>query len=194
MLSKPAETSVPILKPIADRWSPRAFTQKMLAPEQLAALFEAARWAASANNRQPWRFVYGWRGTPAFEAIFGCLLEGNQSWARNASVLMVNVARLNRDDGQPNPTAVYDLGQAIASLAIQATSMGIHIHQMAGFKPDQARVDLGIPEDCRPVAACAIGFHGDIDGLSDSQKEREHAPRTRLTVAEITSEGAWPKG
>jgi nitroreductase len=193
-MAKTAPTRYPILTHIAERWSPRAFDDRPVAPEDLMALFEAARWTASCFNAQPWRFVYATRGEPAFATLLSCLRDTNASWAKHAAVLVIAVAKATHEDGSPNGHAVHDLGQAMATLALEATARGLHVHQMAGFYPDKARELLGIPEGYEPKTAAAIGYLGDPARLSDKLREREGQPRQRKPIEELVFNGAWPKG
>ena len=193
-MAKNAVTGYPILAQIAQRWSPRAFDDRPVAREDLMALFDAARWAASAFNAQPWRFVYASRGEPAFATVLACLRETNASWAQNAAVLAIACAKTTHEDGSPNGHAIHDLGQAMATLAIEATARGIHVHQMAGFYPDKARALLGVPDGFEPKTAVAIGYLGDHARLPDKLRERELLARTRKPIEELAFHGGWPKG
>lgn len=192
-MRKTAETAYPVHPLIAERWSPRAFAPEPIKEADLMPLFEAARWAASSYNLQPWHFVYGLRGQPAFDAILGCLVPGNAAWAGRAGALVIAVARVVRDDGIANRHAVHDLGQSLASLALQATADGLVVHQMSGFDPDKARAALGVPEGFEPLTAVAIGRPAGPDDPPDERtRDREKAPRARRTVAEFAYPGRWP--
>ncbi|MCJ8164474.1 nitroreductase family protein [Pontibacter sp. E15-1] len=177
---------------ITTRRSPRAFREKAVTEEQLESLFQAARWAPSSMNEQPWRFIYAAKeDQEAFSRLFGCLVEGN-SWAKNASALFVTVAKKSYDlNGKPNSHAWHDVGLATGNLLLQATELGLHIHLMGGFNAAKAQQDLGIPEGYEPVAMGAIGFAGDPDTLPDPLKERELAPRTRKPLQELVFKGKW---
>lgn len=192
-MEKPADNSHPILEPIRRRWSPRAFADRPVAPEALRRLLEAARWAPSSFNEQPWSFIVATRDqTEEFERLLGCLVEGNRSWARHAPVLMLSVAKLRfeRND-KPNRHAWHDVGLAVENLIIQATSLDIFCHQMAGILPDRAREEFGIPEGHEPVAAMALGYAGDPDSLPEERRESERAPRSRRPLEEFVFTGAW---
>ncbi len=194
-MAKTATTRYPILTHIAERWSPRAFDdQRPVARDDLMALFEAARWTASCFNAQPWRFVYAIRGEPAFATLLACLRETNAGWAQHAAVLLIGVAKGTHEDGSPNGHAIHDLGQAMATLTLEATTRGIHVHQMAGFYPDKARALLGVPDGFEPKTAAAIGYLGDPARLPDKLREREALPRQRKAIEELAFNGAWPKG
>lgn len=161
--------------------------------EKLQSLLEAARWAPSSNNEQPWHFIVGTKDDPAaHDRLFHCLKEGNKKWAFRAPVLMLSVARLNfEDDGQPNRHAWHDTGMAVFSLAVQATALGLIVHQMAGFDVEKARTDLGIPAGYEPVAMIAVGYPGDPAELPDYLRERELKPRERKAVSEFLFTGSW---
>jgi nitroreductase len=192
-MTKTATTDHPIIAHIAERWSPRAFDEQMISEDELMSLFEAARWAASAFNAQPWRFVYACRGEPEFDTLAACLRDSNAAWARNAAVLMVASAKSTHEDGSPNGHAVHDLGQAMAMLSVEAMARGIYLHQMAGFYPDKARELLGVPEGFEPKTAAALGYLGDPASLPEKLAEREAAPRVRKPIAELAFKGRWPK-
>ncbi len=180
-MEKSAHTRYPINELIARRWSPRAFADKPVEPDTLARLFEAARWASSSFNEQPWKFVVATRqDQEAHEALAGCLVEGNRIWAAAAPVLIMSIAKLNFDHKErPNRHAYFDLGQAVATMLVQATDLGLLAHQMAGFDADKARTSLEIPDDHDPVAAMALGYPGAAAQLPDDLQEKEKAPRRR---------------
>ena len=193
MTDKKATTSQPILDAIANRWSPRAFADTPVSTEQLQQLMEAARWSASAFNAQPWRFIVATQEKKAeYEKILACLGEFNQAWAKRAPVLMIAVAetRFSHND-KPNRHGGYDTGQAVASLSIQATELGLVLHQMAGFSADAARETFNIPDDYDPMAASALGYRGNADQLSEPMQEKEVAPRTRKPFSEFVFSGTW---
>ncbi|WP_313195305.1 nitroreductase family protein [Shinella zoogloeoides] len=177
-----------------DRWSPRAFTGEAMQHETLLSLFEAARWAPSAANGQPWRFIYGHRGSAAFDAIYSTLDEGNRRWADKASVLVVIVSQTHRKgaDGEMRPayTHAFDTGAAWAYLALQATHAGYHAHGMGGIDRAKAMEVLGIPEGFRVEAAVAIGRIAPKETLPEDLMKRE-VPSTRKPVAEFVSEGRF---
>ena len=192
-MEKPADVACPIHALLQRRWSPRAFADRMVEPEQLQSLFEAARWAPSSNNEQPWHFIVGTKADPsAHDRLVACLKEGNRKWAFRAPVLILSVARLNlEDEGAPNRHAWHDTGMAALSLCLQATALGLVTHQMAGFEIEKARTDLGIPAGYEPVAMIAVGYPGDPASLPDYLRERELKPRERKAVTEFVSHGRW---
>ncbi|MBA5870372.1 MAG: nitroreductase [Nitrospira sp. CR2.1] len=192
-MEKPAETQFPIHDLLRRRWSPRAFSERMVEADTLRSLFEAARWAPSSNNEQPWHFIVGTKADPsAYDRLFACLKEGNKKWAFRAPVLMLSVARLNfEDEGTPNRHAWHDTGMAALSLSLQATALGVIAHQMAGFDVDKARADLGIPAGFEPVAMIAVGYPGDPAILDERLRQRELALRERKSAREIVAIGRW---
>jgi nitroreductase len=192
-MDKRANVQYPIHDLIRRRWSPRAFDVRPVEPEKLASLFEAARWAASSYNEQPWRFVVATKEqTVDYQRLLGCLMDMNQAWAKAAPVLVITVAKQFFDhNNKPNRCALHDLGQAVANLAIEATNLGLVIHQMGGVHLDKAREALGIPEGYDPVTAIAIGYPGDPATLSDDLRERELAARERNPQSAFMFAGKW---
>ena len=179
-------TQVPVAQPIAQRWSPRAFDPMFdLSAEDITALGEAARWAPSAANLQPTRFIVARRGTGTFETIVGTLAGFNREWAPNASALIVAVAETTRE-GKPMRWAEYDLGQAVAHLSIEATHRGLITHQMGGFDADALRSAFLLAEGLTPVAIVAVGRHDDSDDVAPAIRERDLAPRARRNLADLT--------
>jgi nitroreductase len=174
------------------RWSPRAFDERPVEADTLLSLFEAARWAPSSNNGQPWRFLVAMKENKAeYDRLFNCLVEANQKWAYRAPVLLLSVAKLQFEDGAPNRHALHDTGMAVENLVIQATAFGLAAHQMAGFRIEQARVDCQIPEGYDPVAIIAIGYPGDPALLPDRLRAREAQPRVRRPVREFVYSATW---
>jgi nitroreductase len=170
-----------------ERWSPRSFSDREVSPELLGKVFEAARWAASSYNEQPWRFLVGMRGSNTYDKIYHSLSEFNRKWAGTAPVLMLNAARTKFDEsGDPNRVAFYDLGAAASYLCLEAAALGLATHQMAGFDTEAARRAFEIPEDYTMGAAIALGYQGEPAALGNGQLiEREVAPRTRLPLSEF---------
>ena len=191
--SKPVDTDVAIHPLIRDRWSPRAFADRPVSVEDLTILLEAARWAPSSSNLQPWRFLVGRReDRAAFEKVLSVLVEFNQNWARNAPVLLLAVAKTTAQDGTtPNKWAAHDVGLALSNLAIQATALDLHVHYMAGFDGEKARQVFGFSHEYDAITAGAIGYVGDPDTLPDKLRERELAPRKRKPLSEIAFGGNW---
>lgn len=192
---KHATPDHPILETIAARWSPYAFdAARSIETAHLLSCLEAARWAASSYNEQPWSFILARReDTAAFQEMLGCLLEANQAWAKDASVLMLTVVcRTFKLNGKPNRVAEHDIGLASGNLVIQATALGIDVHQMAGINASHARQAYGIPDGYDPYTAIALGYAAAPESLGDAKlRERETAPRTRKKLAEIVFAGAW---
>ncbi|MCS6828688.1 MAG: nitroreductase family protein [Caldilinea sp.] len=188
---KLASTDFPVHPLIRRRWSPRAFADRPVEPEKLLSLLEAARWAPSSGNGQPWHFLLGVRGTAAHAALVDVLKESNASWAAQAPVLMLTVAKMTTASGRPNAHAFYDVGLAVMNLTLQATALDLYVHQMAGFYPDRARQRFAIPEGFEPVTAIAIGYLGDPEMLDEKNRERELGPRSRRPLSEFVFEGSW---
>jgi nitroreductase len=185
-MRKTASTTVPVHPLLAERWSPRGFDRAHeIGDEALAALLEAARWAPSAQNSQPWRFLVTRRGEPAHDRLFAALAPGNQAWAGRASALILVAARTVGDDGRPQPWALYDTGQAVAALVTQAQAGGLAVHQMGGFDTDAVRTGFGLGEALTPVVVLAIGRHDHDAGLPEPFAARETAPRTRRPLSDL---------
>jgi nitroreductase len=175
---------------LAERWSPRGFDRTHTIDDgALTRLLEAARWAPSAANTQPWRFAVGRRGTASFTAIHDALLPGNKPWADAASVLLVAAARTVTDDGAALPWAEYDTGQAIAHLTVQAQAEGLAVHQMGGFDRDRLTAALHLPADVRPVVVVALGRHDSAAALPEPYAARERATRERLPIDQLVLAG-----
>ncbi len=181
------ESAHPINFLLRQRWSPRAFSNQRVEVEKLRSVLEAARWAASSSNEQPWSFIVATKEETAnFEKLLSCLVEKNQQWARSAPVLMLAVATtVSPRTQKPNRHAYYDLGQAVMGLVVEATSLGLHVHQMAGFSADKARELYGIPESADAVAAIALGYVGDPNSLPEDLKSREMTPSHAQTAGRI---------
>ena len=188
-----ARTDFPMHDLIRRRWSPRAFADRPVEPEKLRSLLEAARWAPSSFNQQPWAYLVATREEPeAFGRLLTALMEGNRAWAARAPVLMLSVAKLDFDrNGQPNRHAFHDVGLATANLVTQATAMGLAAHQMAGFDAAKARELFAIPDGWEPVAAIALGYPGEASSLPAPLRDRELAARTRKPLEEFVFSGRW---
>ena len=191
-----APTDYVIHEILTQRWSPRAFNTQLVEEEKLQKIFEAARWAASSSNVQPWRFLIARHGEASFGKLHDCLMDGNKPWTENVPVLLLSVTDTMfpaKDDkpARENPTAKHDLGLAFANLSFQATELGLHLHPMAGFDKEKVKEVFGIPSPYEPVTVAAIGYLADSSTLSESLREREEAPRTRKPLREIVFEGGW---
>ena len=186
MENKQATTEYPIMAELEDRWSPRAFDPEFeLSHDQWGSLIEAARWSPSSSNTQPWRFVVAIRGTELFKAVHGALAEGNQVWTGSVSALIVNVFESETEEGKVRKHGLYDLGQAAAHLSIQASHMGLHVHQMSGFDVDAMRTAVGVEDRFVPSVVMAIGKIADASLLPERLAEREVEPRTRKPLGEV---------
>ena len=194
-MDKPAPAAHPIHPLAAQRWSPHAFDPKRTVDDKaLASLLEAARWSPSSYNEQPWAYVLGrlHEDPQSHARVLSCLVPGNQRWAKDAPVLMIAVAKLNFDrNGKPNRHHMHDVGQSLAWLTMQAESMGLRVHQMAGIDPDACRRELGIPEGWEPATGVAIGYPGPVDQLPDDLKARETAARSRKPLSDHVFIGQW---
>lgn len=190
-LSKFRETEYKIENCFRDRWSPRALSRENVSHEDLMRLFEAARWAPSSYNNQPWRFLYAFHDDERWWPIYTSLLvEFNQTWAKNAAVLVVMVSKKTFDNGEPSVTHTFDAGAAWAQLALQAAMIDLFAHGMQGFDYDKAREVLHIPSDYQVEAMCAIGRMGRKEDLPEAMQQRE-TPSTRKRVVEISYEGQF---
>ena len=190
-LQKDADAQYPIHDLISQRWSPRAFSDQPVESEKLHSLFEAARWAASAANKQPWSFIYATKDQPVqFERLARVLFDNNYAWAKNAPVLVLAVAKRGEYVGYEYAT-YYDLGMAVGNLVTQAVELGLTTHQMSGFSEDKAHENLNIPDGYDPMAMIAIGYPGDYESLPEPLRERELAERTRKPQEEFVFEGSW---
>ncbi len=179
-----AETDAPILDILAGRWSTRLYDATAPIDEDaLASALEAARWAPSAFNAQPWRFIVARRGTDAHARVVAALTEFNQAWAASASALIVFVAA-TETDGKPVATALYDLGQAAAHFTVQAHADGLFTHQMTGFDPAAVSAAFSLPASQVPFTIMSVGVLGAIDDAPAPVAERERSPRTRRPVSE----------
>jgi nitroreductase len=192
-MNRPAVTDYPIHELIRTRWSPRAFADTPVSAEILRSLFEAARWAPSSSNEQPWAFLVATKEDQATHAkLLTTLAEANQVWAKQAPVLGIAVSELAfARSGHANRNAFYDTGAAIADLTLEATSRGLVVHQMAGFDPSKARELFSIPAGWEPIAAFVVGYPGDPASLPETLRERELAPRTRKRLAEFVKSSSW---
>jgi nitroreductase len=181
-----ADTAVPLVRELRTRWSPRSFdATATVSDEQLDALLEAARWAPSAANTQPRRFIVARRGTHHFDTIVGGLMGFNAAWAGDASALIVAIAETSTVEGDVRAYAEYDLGQAVAHLSVQAQAEGLHTHQMAGVEWDKIVAAFDLAENLKPMTVTAVGVVAPADRLVEALAEREVAPRDRLPLSEL---------
>jgi nitroreductase len=193
MPNKQAKPDHPIQPALADRWSPYAFSDKPVSREDILSIFEAARWAPSSYNEQPWSYIIATKDNrEQFDRLLSCLVEGNQAWAKNVPVLALGVASLHfKLNGKDNRAAVHDLGLAAGNICCEATARGLHVHQMIGILPDRARELYQIPEGHEAWTAIAIGYLGDSSKLPDALKQRDMAERTRKPLAEFAFSEKW---
>ena len=178
---------------LAKRYSPRALSNETIDTEKIVDLLEAARWAPSSMNEQPWRFVIARKEDKSdFHKILGVLNETNILWAKNASLLILTIAKLETDlSKQINKYALYDLGNAVANLTFQATSMDLFVRQMGGFNADKAIEVFSIPYDYSPVSVLALGYKGNADNLPEFLNIRENSVRTRKNLDELAFTGKF---
>jgi len=190
---KRASADHPIHDLIATRWSPYAFDSRAVSKADVLSLFEAAGWAASSYNEQPWSYlIASQEDLEEFAKLLSCLVEGNRVWAKAAPLLAISVASLNFQlNGKPNKAAIHDLGLAACSLTFEATARGLAVHQMIGILPERVRELYGVPEGYEAVTALAIGYVGDPNRLPDKLKERDLAPRTRKPLREFMFGSRW---
>lgn len=192
-MERPAETKFQVLELIKRRWSPRAFSGRPIEKSTLQSLFEAARWAASSYNEQPWVFLVATKDdTENYGKMLQCFVEGNQAWAKLAPVIGLSVAKLNfAKNNKPNRHAFHDVGLAMGNLIVEATARGLFVHQMAGIEVEKARQIWGIPGGYEAVAGFAFGYYGDAKDLPSPWKERETAERSRKPLEEMVFTGGW---
>ena len=185
VLDRTAQTDVPILDVLAERWSTRVFdAETPIDEEALRAALEAARWSPSANNTQPWRFLLARRGTDAHAHVVDSLVGFNQGWAPTAGALLVVLAETADADDNARPWATYDAGQAAAFFTVEAHSRGLATHTMGGFSGDDLRTAFDIDPRFTPVTVIAVGAFGDLADADEAVRARESAPRTRRPIAE----------
>lgn len=192
-MEKPAQVEYPVLDAIQRRWSPYVFADKPVEQTKLMSLLEAARWSASAFNEQPWRFILATNEQPeAYAKALGCLVEANQGWAKQAPVLILTVTRttFTRND-KDNRVHQHDLGLAVQNLVIQATSLDLFAHQMAGVDLDKVKSAYNLPEGYEPQTAIAIGYGVEAADLPDEVREKEQAPRSRKPFGEFVFGTTW---
>lgn len=190
---KHAAPDHPVHDLIAGRWSPYAFADRSVSEDDLRSLFEAARWAASSYNEQPWSYLVARReDADAFERLLSCLVEGNQAWAKSVPVLAIGCFSLKFSrNGQPNGAAQHDLGLASANLTLEATSRGLVVHQMIGILPDRVRSLYGLPDDVEAKTGLAIGYAAPVDAVPEQLRDRDLSPRTRKPLREFVFGDKW---
>lgn len=184
----------PILDLLAKRWSPYAFDPRPVERDKLLSCLEAARWSASSYNEQPWTFLIAERDdTAEFARLLDCLVPANQDWAKHAGVLMLTVVARNfTRNGNPNRVAVHDIGLAAANLTMQATALGLYVHQMAGIEIDKARQTYAIPQGYDPMTGIALGYTATPNtAVDDNLRQRDQTPRPRKPLSQIVYRGMW---
>jgi nitroreductase len=181
------QISADVLDLIRRRWSPRAFSSEEIDEETVLTLIEAARWAASAMNEQPWRFIYATKQqSERYCRLFDCLNERNQVWATTAPVLIMTLVKTQfESSSRPNKWALHDLGLAVGNLTTQASAMDLYVHTMGGFSSDTARRLFNLPPDIEPVTMIAVGYLGDPEQLPETLRQRELAPQQRRSVDDL---------
>ena len=180
-MNEKIKTRFPMHKVIQDRWSPVTFSQKDVTREKLQSIFEAARWAASSRNEQPWRFIIVNRDSEDFSVMVNCLAEKNAEWAQNAPYLVMAIAKTRfARNNKPNRHAFYDTGQAVENLILQATELDLYAHQMGGFDLEKAVAVFAIPEGFEPVVIIALGYRDISEKTPKHLSEREKMIRTRI--------------
>ena len=184
-MKKPAITTIDIHPVIKNRWSPRSFSDKAITTEQLQRIFEAARWAPSSFNEQPWRFIVGIKGDDTWNKLHESLVEFNQIWAGNAPVLALAIGKKTSAKGEKNAVYQYDVGQSMAYITLQAEAEGLRSHQMGGFSRTKARELFNIPEDFEPMVMTAIGYQDEADKLKPDFADMEKQPRARMPLEEL---------
>ena len=188
-MTKQANTNGPIIDVIRNRWSPRSYSTRQITPADMNTILEAASWAPSASNEQPWEYYYAFNGTEGFQKLHDGLVPFNQTWAKNASVLVAAVARKNfAANGNSNKWAQHDLGMANATLFLQASAMDIHAHGMGGFDSHIISLALDLGEDKELVCMIALGYLDEADKLAEPYRTRELAPRERKPLADFAKQ------
>ncbi|NOR87791.1 MAG: nitroreductase [Bacteroidales bacterium] len=184
--SKKVKTNIPINEMSQYRWSPRSFETKTIEKDKLMSIMESARWTASAFNEQPWRFIIGFNGDDTFNKILETMVEFNQNWAKNASVLVLNIYKNNfTHNNTPNVTAQYDLGQAVGSYCLETVNQGLVAHQMSGFDTKKADLGFKLGDEYTSLSVTAIGYLGKPDALPEDLLKIELQNRMRKTVDSI---------
>lgn len=189
-MSTARTSDYPIAPAFLERWSPRAFGPRPVTREQVLTMLEAARWAPSGSNLQPWRFIYALKGTPEFDTLLSLLVPFNQGWAYQAGALVFIASVTTFDGTRPIATHSFDAGSAFMSMTLQAHSMGLIVHGMGGIEFDKAPQALGLPSSLKLEAAAAIGYQGDAATLPEALRERE-TPSQRQPLSAMVFEGRF---
>ncbi len=193
-MNNPAKINYPINNLTQNRWSPRAFSEKKVEKEKVSSILEAARWAPSAFNEQPWRFIIGHKGDSTYDSILSTLVDWNILWAGKAPVLILNIAKKTfTQNGGQNVTFKYDLGQAVGLMILEAVNQGLVSHQMSGFDANKAAELLKIPDDYQAVSVTAIGYYGNIENLPEDMVTMENKERERNKLNSMVFEGEFGK-
>jgi nitroreductase len=191
-MEKEATTRYTLHPLLKRRWSPRAFTDKAIEKEKLQRIFEAARWAPSAGNEQPWKFIVGINPDETWQKIFDSLADGNKLWNQNVPVLIISIGKkIYSRDQSPYFHFQYDTGQSVAHLSVEAMNQGLFVHQMAGFSSEKIIKDFDVPSDHQPLTAIALGYPGNPDDLPEQLKKRELAERTRKDFSDFVFSGTF---
>lgn len=194
-MTKSAQPTYLILDVLARRWSIRAFADRAIEPEKLRRLFEAARWAPSSFNEQPWRFIIAIKEQPKeFDKMVSCLMDKNQRWVRGGGVpfLMITLSKKTFTyNGRPNRVHIHDIGLAMGNFVAQATAMDLFVCQLQGIHLDRVKDLYHVPDDFEPVAGCAVGYAGEWSRLPEEFHERELQPRTRADFKDFVFEGEF---
>lgn len=195
VIDKIAETEYPVIDLVKNRWSPRAFSSTPIENEKIMSMLEAARWTPSCFNEQPWNFIlFKKENQEVFNKIISVLSPRNQLWAKNAPLILLSIARINFDrNGKFNRYSWHDVGAAVNNLTLQATSMGLFVHQMAGFDSEKAKDLFNVPVGFEPITAIAIGYYGDPDQLAEDFIKSENSKRNRKPIDDFTFDGGWNK-
>jgi nitroreductase len=193
-MERQADNAYPIDDLLRRRWSPRAFDERPVEKEKLLSLFEAARWAPSAFNAQPWSFIFATKEDQStYGRLLSCMQARNQRWAQVAPVLVLTVTNLNLPSGKPDRFAYYDVGLAVENFVLQATALGLACHQTGGVDVKKARTQFSIPDGYDPIDIIAVGYAGDANRLPDDLREMELAKRSRKPLQEFVFSDRWGK-
>lgn len=185
-MKNPSTNNYSVNELIKQRWSPRAYSSRPVEKEKLQSILEVARWAPSAFNEQPWRFIVGQKGDSTYDDILSTLVDWNILWAGKAPVLILNLAKKTfSHNDKPNVTFKYDLGQAVGFMILEAVNQELYTHQMSGFDAQKAVELFNIPDDFQAVSVTAIGYYGNVNDLSKDMAEMEIKPRVRKELVEL---------